>query len=218
MDTELQMADAREYILRLRGDLPPLPEPPPPEPPAPPAPAPIEDTADLEAGQLLTLAPDDDGLALRSATGTVYGRLIHERAGDRWAHTADGRCLLALEQGHRRWTIVARSADDDAPIAAFHRGWRPGGDVWVAPDDWSTLRWSRGREASWRLESENEEILRVRPIAADRMEIALHAAPARLGLLILLVCQVAFTDTLPLDAQVGSDGADIGWALDTFFG
>ena len=217
MDTELQMADAREYILRLHGGLPPLPQPAPPEAPAPPAPAPIEDTADLEAGQLLTLAPDDDdGLALRSATGTVYGRLIHEHAGDRWAHTADERCLLALEQGRKRWTIVARSADDDAPIAAFHRGRRPGGDVWIGPDDWSTLRWSRGREAAWRLESENEEILRVRPLAVDRMEITLHATPARLGLLILLVCQVALTDTLPLD--VGSDGADIGWTLDACFG
>ena len=165
MDSELQMADAREYILRLHGGLPPLPEPPLPEAPAPPVPAPIEDTADLAAGQLLVLAPGDD-----------------------------------------------------APVAAFHRGWRPGGDVWVAPDDWSTLRWSRGREASWRLESEDEEILRVRPTAVDRMEITLHGAPARLGLLILLVCQVALTDTLPLGAQVGSDGADVGWTLDACFG
>ena len=218
MDTELQMADAREYVLRLRGDLPPLPAPALPEAPAPVVPEPIVDTAGIEAGQLLVLAPDDDGLALRSATSTLYGRLIHERAGDRWAHTAGGRCLLALEQGRERWTIVARSADDDAPIAAFHRGWRPGGDVWIAPDDWSTLRWSRGRGASWRLESEDEEILRVRPIAVDRMEITVNGAPARLGLLILLVCQVALTDTLPLDAQVGSDGADIGWTLDACFG
>ena len=77
---------------------------------------------------------------------------------------------------------------------------------------------SRGRGASWRLESEDEKILRVRPIAVDRMEITVNGAPARLGLLILLVCQVALTDTLPLDAQVGSDGADIGWTLDACFG
>jgi hypothetical protein len=216
VDTEQQMASARAYVTSLRhGEAPELPGS------AVAAPLPVDETPFAFAGadgitgggQWLEFAPGPDGLDLRSA-GAVFGRLGFARSGeDRRAETADELCRLAYERSRRSWRIVAR-AGDDTPIAAYHPGWRAGGDIWVAPDDWFTLRWTpiaRGR--TWRLTSDGEEILRLQPNGSDHFEMLVERVPARAALLVLLVCQVVMTETVPTGELVLGEGGGVELAV-----
>jgi hypothetical protein len=163
-------------------------------------------------GQWLELAPTADGLDLRSAAGDVFGRLAYAHGGDRLAQTADAECRLAFERNHGTWAIVAR-APGDAPVAAYYRGWRTGGDVWVSPDRWLTLRWTPlARGGSWMLTSDGEEILRLQPNAADRVELLVQRVPERAALLILLVCQIVMTE-IALGGLVLGDAGGVELAL-----
>ncbi len=100
--------------------------------------------------------------------------------------------------------IVARSPHDDSPVAAYHSGWRAGGDVWVAPDEWSSLRFRPlARDASWRLESDDGEILRLRPVGDDgSFELGMYRMSANSALQILLVCEAIETERALGDAAL----------------
>lgn len=218
MDTEQQMAQARAYVTSLRnGVAPELPG-------TPEVAAPQVDEADRFAfadeagiigrGQWLELAPSEHGLDLRSASGAVFGRLSYARHGeDRRAQTSNEQCRLVYERTRASWGIVARSGED-APIAAYYPGWRPGGDVWVAPDDWLALRWTPiARGGAWRLTADGEEIMRLQPNSGDNFELLVERVPARAALLLLLVCQVVMTEAVPLGELVLGDGGGVELAV-----
>jgi hypothetical protein len=214
VDSEQQMADARAYMTALRnGTQPPPAHVPAADPPTEPEPVALADDAAIGRDTLeLELAPGSLGLELRSPAGAVFGRLTPAPDGDRWADTAGGRWLLAYGRTRKSWTIVAHAEHDDAPVAAYRPGWRPGGDVWVAPDDWSTLRWTPiAREASWRLTSAGAEIVRLRRNDDDSIDIAVEGALTRPALLVLLLCQVVMIETVPVEALIRSDAVDLAF-------
>jgi hypothetical protein len=217
MDTEQQMAEARAYVAALRSGVAPLAPDVRADPPRA-QPVPVAISADAAIGReelVLELAPGSLGLELGSPAGTVFGRLTPASGGDRWADTADGRWRLAFQRTRKSWMILAQSEHDDAPVAAYHPGWRPGGDVWVAPDDWWELRWTPlTREPSWRLTSAGTEIVRLRRNDDDRIEIAVEGACARPALLVLLLCHVVMLETVPLEALVLGRGGGVELGLD----
>lgn len=171
MSSERDMAAARAYLAHLRGVQPPVVAP--DEDPAGAendaavqAPAPtLADTGALAtAAQPLELVDVNTTLQLRDHSGArCFGLLTDIHRFDACAHCGDETCRLVIEDARRGWMITARSVADDNAVAAFYRGWRPGGDVWVAPDLWYSLRWTPlARNSTWRLATAEDEILRVR--------------------------------------------------------
>ena len=156
------------------------------------------------AAQPLELVANDDALELRDRAGAyVFGRLADVHGWDVCAHTAEGVYRLAFERGGQGWAIIARSTGDGSAVAAFYRGWRPGGDVWITPDLWYTLRWTPlAKRTTWRLTAEGDEILRVRTVARDHLEIITTPFAARPVLVALLICWVVIAETLPPSAIV----------------
>jgi hypothetical protein len=213
VDSEAQIAAARVYIAGRHdgaaSELVPVPD-------ATARSAPSDYAAEAQiagAGQWLELAPTADGLDLRSASGAVFGRLAYLSGGDRLAQTADGEYRLAFERNHGSWAIVARD-DHDMPLAAFYRGWRTGGDIWLSPDEWLTLRWTPLRRGgSWRLTADGAEVLRLEPSSADHLELLVGRVPARAALLILLVCQIVMTETVPLRSMALGEGGGFELAM-----
>jgi hypothetical protein len=217
MDTERQMAAARAYVTSMRNGETPEPNDSAcaSQPQAEEAPFAFAPAAGITGGgQWLEFAPGPDGLDLRSATGEVFGRLSYAHGGeDRRAHTADQECRLAFERTRGSWGIVARSGDD-TPVAAYYPGWRTGGDVWVAPDDWHALRWTPlARGGSWRLSSGGKEILRLRPNGQDHLDMLVEHPPAHPALLLLLVCQIVMAETVPMHELVLGESGGVELAV-----
>ena len=217
MDTEQQIATARAYVTsRRNGEVPLLPgSADGAAPQVEEAPFAFADAAGITGGeQWLEFAPGQHGLDLLSAAGGVFGRVWYAESGeDRRAETADEVCRLAVERTRGSWAIVARAADD-TPLAAFYRGWRTGGDIWVAPDEWLTLRWTPlARGGSWRLASDGEEILRLQPNGTDHFEMLLERVTGRPALTLLLVCQVVRSETVPMSELVLGEGGGVELAM-----
>ncbi|MGH2942330.1 MAG: hypothetical protein ACRDLN_06130 [Solirubrobacteraceae bacterium] len=216
MSSEPGITAARAYLAELRRGRVPVTTPPqaadgvgtaiaePDKPPAVFAPG----TEIRHVAHPLNLAPSRGGFDLRDRTrARVFGRLAGLHRRDVWASTADEECLLAFEHERGGWLISARSADDGDAIAVYHPGGRPGGDVWVAPDHWYTLRWAPfGRGPSWKLAAAEQEVLRVRPLAGDRHEIVMQGFLTPPVLLLLLVGWVAMAETVPRLDLIGGPG------------
>lgn len=204
-----EVSIARAYIAQLRGDstAPQWPSPAADVPAAPPPAGPMF-AAVVEmtrADTVVEFVETAGGFELRDGTGTrLFADLV-------WAdddvvsfRTADATCHMGVERAGKLWSVVARSAVGAQPLAAFHTGWRPGGQIWVSPDDWFALRWTPlARASSWKLTADGVEVLRVRSSAADRYEIAISADLARPALLLLVACWGIMAETVPVSELVG---------------
>ena len=163
-----------------------------------------------KAAQPLELVAFNETLELRDRTGErIVGRLSDIHGIEASAHAVDQAWRLVFELARRGWMIVARSAADGDAAAAFYRGWRPGGDVWVAPDLWCSLRWTPlTRNSTWRLTAAGHDILRVRTLAQNRLEITTARLDAVQVVVVLLVCWAILAETRP-PAEVIAGGG--GW-------
>lgn len=119
-----------------------------------------------------------------------------------------------MEHG-RGWRIVARIPETGEPVACYHSGRLPGGQVWVHPETWGKLRVARLRlDTSWRLTIDGDEIVRVWPGSGSptrRFDIVVRACsldhPELPVLLIALLCwSISAENSIEIPRSGGGEG------------
>ena len=170
----------------------------------------LRDPVRLLVAQPLRLVPTDDRCdlknayyELRDASGEhLLGTLQATHGSPARAEVAGGSWLFAVERARRGWRIVARTPGSGDPVACYYPGPLPGGRIWVAPDNWGSLRTTHLRyNPSWGLTIDGEEILRVWPTPEDQhdtFDIVVGPCDIELPqlslLLVPLVCWIAMSE------------------------